>query len=73
MDMKTLSLVVALAPLAGAILAGLFGRRIGRTGAHVVCILGVLAAFVASCALFAAVQTDIAVIKNDIKTLYNKQ
>ena len=56
MDMKTLSLVVALAPLAGAILAGLFGRRIGRTGAHVVCILGVLLAFIASCVLFASVQ-----------------
>jgi NADH-quinone oxidoreductase subunit L len=42
MDMKTLYLVVPLAPLAGALIAGLFGKAIGRTGAHVVTILGVL-------------------------------
>jgi NADH-quinone oxidoreductase subunit L len=34
-------LLIALAPLAGALLAGLFGRVIGRTGSHVVTILGV--------------------------------
>ena len=32
--MKTLYLVVPLVPLAGAIVAGLFGRAIGRAGAH---------------------------------------
>ena len=32
--MKTLYLLVPLAPLAGAIIAGLFGRAIGRAGAH---------------------------------------
>ncbi len=47
--MKALYLLVPLAPLAGAILAGLFGRSIGRAGAHSVTILGVLAAFLASC------------------------
>lgn len=47
-DMQLLYLVVPLAPLAGAILAGLFGRLIGRVGAHVVTILGVAVAFVAS-------------------------
>ena len=47
-DMKALYLLVPLAPLAGAILAGLFGRQIGRAGAHVVTILGVAIAFVAS-------------------------
>ena len=36
-----LLLVIALAPLAGAIIAGLFGRTIGRTGSHVVTIAGV--------------------------------
>ena len=41
-------LLVVLAPLAGAILAGLFGRVIGRTGAHTVTILGVAASFMAS-------------------------
>lgn len=52
MDMKTLYLVVPLAPLAGAIVAGLFGKAIGRTGAHVVTILGVLVAFLVSLAIF---------------------
>lgn len=40
-------LVIALAPLFGAIVAGLFGRQIGRAGAHTVTILGVAV----SCAL----------------------
>jgi len=47
-DMKAIYLLVPLAPLAGAILAGLFGKQIGRAGAHVVTILGVAIAFVAS-------------------------
>ncbi|MCY7355062.1 MAG: NADH-quinone oxidoreductase subunit L [Lysobacter sp.] len=38
---KSMLLVIVLAPLLGAILAGLFGRRIGRAGAHWVTILGV--------------------------------
>ena len=40
--MKTLYLLVPLAPLAGAILAGFFGKILGRTGAHVVTIAGVV-------------------------------
>jgi NADH-quinone oxidoreductase subunit L len=44
---KTVLLWVVLAPLLGAILAGLFGRRIGRVGAHSVTIGGVAI----SCAL----------------------
>ena len=44
----TLLLVVPLAPLVGAIAAGLFGKAIGRRGAHVVTILGVFIAFVIS-------------------------
>jgi len=50
--MKTLYLIVPLAPLAASIAAGLFGRAIGRKGAHRVTILAVLASFVASCAIF---------------------
>ncbi len=46
--MRTLYLIVPLAPLVGAIVAGLFGRRIGRAGAHWVTILGVLISMVAS-------------------------
>jgi NADH-quinone oxidoreductase subunit L len=53
--MKAVALLVPLAPLAGAILAGLFGRAIGRAGAHSVTILGVLASFLASCWIFADV------------------
>ncbi len=34
-------LIIVLAPLLGAILAGFFGRQIGRAGAHTVTILGV--------------------------------
>ncbi len=38
---KSLLLWIALAPLGGAILAGFFGRQIGRVGAHVATIAGV--------------------------------
>ncbi|MGH8085912.1 MAG: NADH-quinone oxidoreductase subunit L [Lysobacter sp.] len=48
---KSLLLAIVLAPLLGAIIAGLFGRRIGRVGAHAVTILGVAA----SCAMSAYV------------------
>ena len=37
----TLYLIIALAPLAGCLLAGLFGNQIGRKGAHTATILGV--------------------------------
>jgi len=40
--MQKLYLVVPLAPLAGAILSGLFGWVIGRRGAHLVTILGMI-------------------------------
>jgi NADH-quinone oxidoreductase subunit L len=42
---EQLLLTIVLAPLAAAILAGLFGRWIGRAGAHTVTILGVAIAF----------------------------
>src|SRR5690242_13658328 len=47
-----LYLLVPLAPLAGAIVAGLGGGRIGRAGAHWVTIAGVAVSFVASCVVF---------------------
>ena len=53
--MKALYLLVPLAPLAGAIIAGLAGRAIGRAGAHGVTILSVLASFLASCVVLADV------------------
>src|SRR6266699_6861762 len=50
-----LYLLVPLAPLAGAIAAGLFGRQIGRAGAHWASIAGVAISFAASCLVFADV------------------
>jgi len=41
MDMKSLYLLIALSPLVGSIIAGLFGWAIGRRASHVVTILGV--------------------------------
>ncbi|MGB9128305.1 MAG: NADH-quinone oxidoreductase subunit L [Thiobacillus sp.] len=52
MDMQTLYLIVPLAPLFGAIVAGLFGRLVGRTGAHVVTIAGVAVSLIASVLVF---------------------
>ena len=45
---QNLLLAVPLAPLAGAVLAGFFGKTIGRAGAHSVTILGVLISFILS-------------------------
>jgi len=45
---KTVLLAIVLAPLLGAIVAGLFGRQIGRGGAHWITILGVAASCVLS-------------------------
>jgi NADH-quinone oxidoreductase subunit L len=50
--MKTLYLLVPLAPLFGAIIAGLFGKAIGRVGAHTVTILGVTISLIASVLIF---------------------
>jgi NADH-quinone oxidoreductase subunit L len=51
-----LLLIIALAPLVGALVAGLAGQAIGRRGAHSVTILGVLVSFIGS----AAVLNDVA-------------
>jgi NADH-quinone oxidoreductase subunit L len=56
MDMQTTYLLVPLAPLFGAIVAGLFGKTIGRAGAHTVTILGVAVALVLSFLIFQDVQ-----------------
>ena len=52
MDMQTLYLIVPLAPLFGALVAGLFGKLIGRSGAHVVTIAGVAVSLIASVLVF---------------------
>ncbi|HWQ38857.1 MAG TPA: NADH-quinone oxidoreductase subunit L [Burkholderiales bacterium] len=50
--MKGLYLLVPLAPLAGSIIAGLFGRQIGRAGAHWVTILGMTVSTAAAALVF---------------------
>ncbi|MEO5843262.1 MAG: NADH-quinone oxidoreductase subunit L [Caldimonas sp.] len=50
--------VVPMAPLVGAIVAGLFGKQIGRAGAHSVTILGVLVSFLISAWVLWAVAVD---------------
>jgi NADH-quinone oxidoreductase subunit L len=46
--MQKVYLLVPMAPLIGAILAGLFGKLLGRAGAHTVTIFGVLVSTIAS-------------------------
>ena len=55
---SALLLVVPLAPLAGAVVAGLFGKQVGRAGAHTVTILGVAIAFAISSWVLYAVAVD---------------
>jgi len=50
--MKQLAVIVAFAPLLGAMVAGLGGRWITRQGAHSVTIFSVLLSFLASCVIF---------------------
>jgi len=50
--MKALYLLVPLAPLAGALAAGLFGGALGRAWSHRVTIFGVLVSFLASIVIF---------------------
>ncbi|PKO34583.1 MAG: NADH-quinone oxidoreductase subunit L [Betaproteobacteria bacterium HGW-Betaproteobacteria-7] len=56
MDMQKLYLLVPLAPLFGAIIAGLFCRVIPRWVAHTVTIAGVATSFIASLIIFQDVQ-----------------
>ena len=46
--MKDVLIAIVLAPLSAAFVAGLFGRTIGRTGAHIITIAGVATSFVLS-------------------------
>ena len=51
-DMQSLYLLVPLAPLFGAIMAGLFGKWLGRTWSHRITITMVAVSFFASLAIF---------------------
>jgi NADH-quinone oxidoreductase subunit L len=57
LNLNTL-LAVPLAPLAGAIVAGFFGKTVGRRGSHIVTILGVLIAFILSAQTLYSVGVD---------------
>nr|WP_297357419.1 NADH-quinone oxidoreductase subunit L [uncultured Caldimonas sp.] len=55
---QNMLVAVPLAPLVGAIVAGLFGKYVGRRGAHAITILGVFVAFVISAMVLKAVAVD---------------
>lgn len=62
--MENVYLAIPLASLFGAIVAGFFGKQIGRAGAHWVTILGVATSFVLSLVVFKDVFFDGAAIYN---------
>jgi NADH-quinone oxidoreductase subunit L len=55
-EMQKLYLLVPLAPLAGAIIAGLFGQKIGRSASHWAAIIGVAISFFASLVIYQDVE-----------------
>ncbi len=57
-SMHNVYLAIVLAPLFGAIIAGLFGKQIGRSGAHWVTNIGVAIAFILSCVVFKHIVID---------------
>ncbi|TDY02493.1 NADH-quinone oxidoreductase subunit L [Thiohalophilus thiocyanatoxydans] len=63
-NMENVYLWTVLAPLIGAIIAGLFGKRVGRAGAHWVTIIGVAVAFVLSAITFKHMVIDGAEVYN---------
>ena len=63
--MESTYLTIVLAPLFAAIVAGLFGRQIGRTGAHSITIAGVTVSFLLSLVVLKSVTLDGAPIFNE--------
>ena len=57
-NMQDVYLAIPLACLAGALIAGLFGKVVGRVGAHTAAILGVAIAFVLSVVVFKHIIID---------------
>jgi len=55
---QNLLLVVPLAPLLGCLVAGFFGKTVGRRGAHTATILGVLISFIVSAVVLKRVALD---------------
>lgn len=56
--LRSLSLIIVLAPLLGALIAGLAGKQIGRRAAHWVTIIGVAIAFFVSTYVFKLIVWD---------------
>ena len=63
--METVYLAIVLSPLAAAIVAGLFGARIGRAGTHWVATAGVAVSFVLSTVVLKDVAWDGAAVFNE--------
>ena len=57
-SIQDISLYIVLAPLVGAIIAGLFAGPVGRAGAHTVTIIGVAIAFILSAVVFKRIVFD---------------
>jgi len=62
--MKDIYLIIVLAPLLGAIAAGLFGKYLGRAGSHWATILGVGISFILSVVVFIDVTVNGAAVYN---------
>lgn len=68
MDMKSLYLLIALAPLAGSAIAGLFGWAISRRAAHMVTILGVAVSCVGSISVLSGILNGAQPFNGDVYT-----
>ncbi|MBD3670953.1 MAG: NADH-quinone oxidoreductase subunit L [Gammaproteobacteria bacterium] len=66
--MKDIYLLIVLAPLLGSAIAGLFGKYIGRSGAHWVTIIGVATSTILSLIVFKDIVIDGAPVFNE--TIY---
>ena len=64
MTMESIYLAIPLASLFGAVIAGFFGKQIGRSGAHFVTIIGVGVSFVLSLLVLKSVAVDGAAVYN---------
>ena len=64
-DFGTLCLLIVFAPLAGAVLAGLFGKSIGEAGAHTMTIFGVGVSSLLSMVVYKRVIFDGAPVYNE--------
>jgi len=67
-DFAAVCLMIVLAPLAAALVAGLGGRYVGRAGAHTVCIAGVAISFAGSAWILARMLGGAAVFNENVYT-----